>query len=531
MTMNRFLFTIVLCGLVLTGMPVQAQQIAKGRIYCDKNANGRHDRGEQFLQGVAVTNGTDVVQTDEKGRYNLPVNGEATIAVIKPTGYRTPLDRYNRPQFYYYHKPQGTPVRKAYKGIAPTGKLPSSIDFGLVPQEEPDAFQALVFGDPQPHYMDHIRYFSKAIVSELEGVENVSFGISLGDVNDENFTLFEPYLSEIAKIGVPWYNLMGNHDMDYEALTDSCSDDAFETFVGPANYAFNYANVHFLVLDDVLYPDPRRGKGYWGGFREDQKRFIENDLRLVSKDKLVVVAFHIPMLDENAIRPQDKQFLFDCLKDFPHVLLMSAHLHRQIQLFHTAEDGWKGEKPLHEFNAGATCGDFYSGYLNADSVPCSQMSDGTPKGYAYLKIKGNTYSIDYKVAGRPADYRMSVNIPRQVVQNRYTPAFITVNFFMGAPNDEVFCRIDGGTWKKMKREEVTDPDHDYMVQRWNRDTAPKLARWPAASYPSTHIWRMRVPSSLPLGIHKVEIKVIDMFGQVHHEQTEYEIVKPLRMYP
>ena len=166
MTRNRFLFTIVLCGLVLTGMPVQAQQIAKGRIYCDKNANGRHDRGEQFLQGVAVTNGTDVVQTDEKGRYNLPVNGEATIAVIKPTGYRTPLDRYNRPQFYYYHKPQGTPVRKAYKGIAPTGKLPSSIDFGLVPQEEPDAFQALVFGDPQPHYMDHIRYFSKAIVSE-----------------------------------------------------------------------------------------------------------------------------------------------------------------------------------------------------------------------------------------------------------------------------------------------------------------------------------------------------------------------------
>ena len=529
--MKRTLIIAITLCLLVSGFSVQAQQVAKGRIYSDNNANGRHDRDEQYLEGVAVTNGTDIVLTDKKGQYRLPVVGEATIAVIKPTGYRTALDRYNRPQFYYYHKPEGTPERTAYQGIRPTGKLPSSIDFGLVPQEEPDTFKTLVFGDPQPHFPDHIRYFSKAIVSELENVQGVSFGISLGDVNDENFALFNPYLTETAKIGVPWYNLMGNHDMDYEAQTDEEADDAFETFVGPANYAFNYARTHFLVLDDVLYPNPRGGKGYWGGFREDQKRFIENDLRLVDKDKLVVVAFHIPMLDENAIRKEDKQFLFDCLKDFPHVLLLSAHLHRQIQLFHTAEDGWRGSKPLHEFNAGATCGDFYSGYLDADSVPCSLMSDGTPKGYAYLKVDGNTYSIDYKVAGHPADYRMSVNVPRQVVQDRYTPAFITVNFFMGSADDEVLCRIDGGEWKRMKQEEIIDPDHDYMVQRWNRDTAPKLARWPAASYPSTHIWRMRVPSSLPLGTHKVDIKVTDMFGQIHTGSAEYEVVKPLRMYP
>ena len=529
--MRKRLLTIIALGIFATGLSAQTPLYAKGRIYSDNNANGRHDRGEQYLEGVAVTNGTDVTLTDKHGRYRLPVAGEATIAVIKPAGYRTALDRYNRPQFYYCHKPEGTPRREAYQGIAPTGKLPASIDFGLIPQEEPATFRALVFGDPQPHYPDHIRYFSQAIISELEGAEGVSFGISLGDVNDENFSLFEPYLAETAKVGVPWYNLMGNHDMDYEAQDDRQSDDAFETFVGPANYAFNYAQTHFLVLDDVLYPNPRGGKGYWGGFREDQKRFIENDLRLVDKDKLVVVAFHIPMLGENAIRPEDKQFLFDQLKDFPHVLLMSAHLHRQIQLFHTAEDGWAGAKPLHEFNAGATCGDFYSGYLDTDSVPCSMMSDGTPKGYAYLKVDGNTYRIDYKVAGRPADYRMSVNVPRQVVQDRYTPAFITVNFFMGSERDEVLCRIDGGEWKRMKREEVIDPDHDYMVQRWNRDDAPKLARWPAASYPSTHIWRLRVPSALPLGKHKVEIKVTDMFGQTHRGQAEYEVVKPLRMYP
>ena len=337
------------------------QQYAKGYVYCDRNGNGKHDRGEEYLPGVGVTNGSEIVLTDRKGYYKLPVDGEATIAVIKPAQYRTALGKYNIPASYYYHKPAGTPRRENYAGIAPTGKLPASIDFGLIPQEEPEAFTVLLMGDPQPHFPDHIGYFSKAIVSELENIEGVSFGISLGDVNDENFDLFEPYNREIGKIGIPWYNLLGNHDMDYEARTDMESDDAFETFVGPANYAFNYGNAHFLVLDDVLFPDPRptgNSRSYWGGFREDQKAFIKNDLSLVDKDKLVVVAFHIPMLGDNAVRQEDKAFLFQCLKDFPHVLLLSAHLHRQNQFFHTSQDGWEGKTPLHEFNAGATCGDF-----------------------------------------------------------------------------------------------------------------------------------------------------------------------------
>lgn len=510
------------------------QQYAKGYVYCDRNGNGKHDRGEEYLPGVGVTNGSEIVLTDRKGYYKLPVDGEATIAVIKPAQYRTALGKYNIPASYYYHKPAGTPRRENYAGIAPTGKLPASIDFGLIPQEEPEAFTVLLMGDPQPHFPDHIGYFSKAIVSELENIEGVSFGISLGDVNDENFDLFEPYNREIGKIGIPWYNLMGNHDMDYEARTDMESDDAFETFVGPANYAFNYGNAHFLVLDDVLFPDPRstgNSRSYWGGFREDQKAFIKNDLSLVDKDKLVVVAFHIPMLGDNAVRQEDKAFLFQCLKDFPHVLLLSAHLHRQNQFFHTSQDGWEGKTPLHEFNAGATCGDFYSGYLDGNGVPLSLMSDGTPKGYAFLRVEDNRYSIDYKVAGRPADYKMSVNIPRKVVRGRHTPAHITVNFFMGSEKDTVVYRIDGGPWKAMKKEDVTDPDHDYMVQCWNRDDAVKYARWPDASYPSSHIWRVRVPSALPVGMHAVEVKVTDMFGKTHYGKGEYEVVEAVRMYP
>ena len=82
---------------------------------------------------------------------------------------------------------------------------------------------------------------------------------------------------------------------------DTLSDETYEAHFGPANYAFNYGKVHFLVLDDVLYPDPRDGKGYWGGFREDQFQFIENDLKNVPKDHLVVLAMHIPLSEPDGV--------------------------------------------------------------------------------------------------------------------------------------------------------------------------------------------------------------------------------------
>ncbi len=55
---------------------------------------------------------------------------------------------------------------------------------------------------------------------------------------------------------------MGNHDMNYDAVADSLSDETFESNFGPANYAFNYGQAHFIVLDNILYPDPRDGNGY-----------------------------------------------------------------------------------------------------------------------------------------------------------------------------------------------------------------------------------------------------------------------------
>ncbi len=263
---------------------------------------------------MAVSNGLDVVQTNAEGEYELPASDDQIIFVIKPAGYQLPVNEFNLPQFYAIHKPQGSPNLK-YKGSEPTGKLPRSVDFALIPSEVKTDFQMLVFGDPQPYTQQEIDFFARGIVSELEQVQGVDLGLSLGDLVGDDLDLFDPYKRAVASIGIPWFNVMGNHDMNYDGEADHLADETFETHFGPANFSFNHGQVHFIVLDDILYPDPRDGRGYWGGFREDQLQFIENDLQFVPKDHLVVLAFHIPISEPDggdSFRDEDRNRLFDC---------------------------------------------------------------------------------------------------------------------------------------------------------------------------------------------------------------------------
>lgn len=85
---------------------------------------------------ISRINGIQVVLTDNKGAYQLPAGEENIFFVIKPSGYRTPLNGNNTPKFYYHHNPKGAPAQFKYKGIGPTGNLPEAINFPLVKSED-----------------------------------------------------------------------------------------------------------------------------------------------------------------------------------------------------------------------------------------------------------------------------------------------------------------------------------------------------------------------------------------------------------
>ncbi|MGZ5197954.1 MAG: calcineurin-like phosphoesterase C-terminal domain-containing protein, partial [Kaistella sp.] len=404
----------VLC--VLFSSFALAQTSVSGYVFEDTNGNAVKDKKEKGISSVAVSNGVEVTLTDKNGRYALPVYGDHTIFVIKPADYRTKTDANNLPEFYYHHKLNGSPADLKYKGTAPTGKLAAEVNFALYRTTENKDFQILVFGDPQPYTLKEIDYFKRGIINEVKNNrKNAVFGISLGDLVGDDLSLHPPYIAAVKELALPWYNVIGNHDMNFDAKEDRLSDETFEENFGPANYAFNYGNVHFMVLDDILYPDPRDGKGYWGGFREDQLKFIDNNLKLVPKNKLIVLAFHIQMMlereEDDHFRMEDRKKLFELLKPFENVLMMSAHTHKQTQIFYNKGDGWEGAADLHEYNAGTTSGDWYSGTVDATGVPASVMRDGTYRGYSFIDFKDNKYSIQYKVAGQPEDFQISLYMP------------------------------------------------------------------------------------------------------------------------
>lgn len=504
---------------------LSAQEFAKGIVFNDINKNGIIDKKEVGLPNVSVSNGIDVVQTDAKGQYKLPVNKDNIIFVIKPANYALPIDTNHQPQFYYTHKPEGSP-QLTYKGVSPTGKLPKEINFGLTSQKESTDFSAFIFGDPQAYDMVEMDYFKRGIIDRIANKDAAVFGISLGDLVGNDLSLHRAYKSTIALMGLPWFNVIGNHDLNFDTKEDIYSDEAFEASFGPATYSFNYGNAHFLVIDDIIYPNPDTGKGYKGGLRKDQLDFIANDLKYVPKDKLIVLAFHIPLAhdDSSVFRTADRDRLFDILSEFPHTLSLSAHTHFQQQNFFGAKEGWKQAKPHHEYNVGTTSGDWYSGELDENGIPVSTMRDGTPKGYAILNIKNNEYSFDYKVVGKDANYQIALYGP-SVIDQKYAQRYpVYANFFIGKKGDQVLYRINEGKWKEMEQVGEIDPSFDHAVQQFDLATAYKEGRRPSDGTVSTHLWKFKLPK-LKEGNYKVEVKAIDMFNRTHTAIKEIQVVR------
>ena len=513
------------------GISISSQDFVKGVVYNDLNGNQMRDKDEPGIFQVPVSNGADVVLTDENGEYTLPLSQDDIIFVIKPAGYSTPFNEQNLPLFYYIHKPLGSPGLN-YRGVDPTGMIPESVDFALYPVPRVNQFDVLLFGDPQPYSKEELEFFDQRIVSELSSATNFSFGISMGDLSGDNPDLFEPYNEIIRNVGIPWYNVIGNHDMNFDVSADSLSDESFERVFGPSSYSFNMGKAHFIILKNILRPDPRNpaNKGYWGGFTEKQFTFVENDLKYVPEDHLIVLSFHIPIwegyVDRDIFRDADRERLFSLLEDYPYTLSISAHSHIQNNKLMNKEHGWTQDKPHHHFNIGTTCGSWYRGELDSLGIPFSVMADGTPQGYALLRIDNNRYNITYKAAGHDMDYQMNIYHPKVMGHAKKSLSNIYVNFFMGNENDEVMFRVDKNEWIPMSYTIEFDPSYLHRLHQWDFTNKVIPGRRPVEARQCSHLWKALLPSDLDIGEHSVEIKVKDMFGNLHYGKSAYRIALP-----
>ncbi len=330
-------------------------------------------------------------------------------------------------------------------------------------------------------------------VSEL-GDEHM-FGIACGDIMFDDLTLFPAYESGVQRIGVPFFQVVGNHDLDMSSPTDEGSIETFSRHFGPRNYSFDRGAVHYVTLDDVFW----YGSHYIGYLDAGTLAWLERDLARVEPGAVVVVTTHIPVLGsyhtrlglgspESSEAITNRDVLYRLLEPFrSHVLV--GHMHESEHLFGGG---------IHEHVAGAICGAWWSGPI---------CWDGTPNGYCLYRIRDEEVTWRYKTTGRPVSHQMRLYPPGSDPE---TPYDLLVNVWDWDPAWTVRWFADGEPRGAMERRRGPDP---LSVELHAGPGMPRRRPW-VDPMPADHIFR----ATLAGGEQVVTVEATDRFGRSYAEE-------------
>ena len=502
-------------AIVASTEPVKTQ-VAKGSVFHDVNGDGRRDAGDRPMPDVKVSNGLDIVRTDSEGRYELPLGDEGQVFVIKPAGFRTRLGPNQLPLFYYLHRPQGSPKLR-FAGVQPTGPLPQSIDFPLTEQAEPELFRVILFGDTQPRNLAEVDYIAHDVIADIRK-NSASFGVTLGDIAFDDLNVFEPLNQVVGLIGIPWYNVFGNHDTNVDATERRYINETYERHFGPSYYSFDYGKVHFVVMDNIDYAPTPEGKfGFKGGFGSEQLEFLKRDLELIPAEQMVVMLMHVPLN-----LTEDHQSLFRLIEQRPFTLSIAAHQHYHQHMFFDQNQGWRGPQPHHHIINVTVCGSWWSGFKDERGIPHATMSDGAPNGYSILSFDGNRYSLEFVGAGNDRGRQMRIHLADQISAKQKSR--FHVNVFDGSSRSKVAFSLNGVDWTECQQ--VAEPDPLFQAL-WDAEQTQQPPPKPKLTKPSisSHLWTGELPSGLTPGTYVLRIRTEDMYGKHYTDERSFRVVE------
>ncbi len=496
--------------LLILSTAIAHSETISGYVFIDLNKNGVFDKNETPLENVCVSNGTDVVTTNKKGKYTLPLIADASIFVIKPNGYLPRLSKYNIPQNYTFNKPQGSP-EYIKNGIEPV-KLNKSQNFAFYENGDESSLKICLLGDTQTRYKDELYYLGNLVGGQLVDKE-FDFIVPLGDIVDDNQDLLEPVKKVLAKVGAPIYCVMGNHDRNYEAKSLIYRDETYKNIYGPSYYAFNYGGNCFIVLNDIFPDTTGASRKYVGRFDNKQLKFIENYLSYVTPKTPIYLFMHIPLEETENLKD-----LLSLFQNHPKVTAYAGHTHTQYYKYLTREDGWTHNEPLMELVAGAVCGSWWNGQKDMFGIPNSMMRDGTPKGYWIMNIEGNSkptfkYNTSDNFSGKQMHIWTPYNFTREKVF--YTNKEILANIYAADENTIVEINIENQTnWIPMEKITDQDPYYSRILKLNELGLAPKenIRAYSDYTYQSRHLYKLAIPSGLENGIYTIKIRAKNNMG-------------------
>ena len=538
--------------------PGEGADMVMGGVFEDLNRDGQQGPGESGVAEVSVSNGCEVVVTESDGLYQVGLAPGQILFFSQPSGYVVPVDENNLPLFFYRHYPDGTPtaiegapVEWLWPVIEPTGPLPERIDFPIHRlSSEETRFTAHAFADPQARSDLGEDMLREDLVNTLLGNPyQAQFAITVGDVVFDNLGLYDRHKEMIGLIGIPQWNLPGNHDMNFESPNAHYANETYKKHFGPTYYSFNYGNAHIVALNNVEYAgagQPGFENGIYRGFiPDDQMLWLERDLANVPADKLIVIATHISLISEasdgdpshNVTGPATDNFdqLLELLRPFHNVYGLAGHDTSnswKVEINH--EHGWTGKPWIAHTLAEVRGSGWTRGPRDLRGVADAMMEDGNPNGFYLLKFDDVTLIPEFIPFpyGRDADQRLRAvldpelappvdgGINRGVLQ---PDTKVVVNLFDGGERDIVRLSLDGGARTPMRYVVRTDPFMEASFRRF-ADTEEAFVR-PATS---AHIWEFDLPDDLASGIHSVVVESEDEFGQEQRGVLSFEVTAVAR---
>ncbi len=216
---------------------------------------------------VMVTDGINVVDTAPDGTFVLASSSDREFIYLSlPAGYQVPVSSTGTARFFQ-------PLRADSRGEM-------RLVFDLEPLLQGDERHTmLLLADIQAEDAAEMGQFHEQTVPDLERTiaglgDEHRFSIACGDIVFDELAMFPEFERAVRRLGIPSFQVVGNHDLDKDGATYESSTRTFRSRYGPPYYSFTRGRVHYVVLDDVFW----HPGGYIGYVDADQLTWLAQDL-------------------------------------------------------------------------------------------------------------------------------------------------------------------------------------------------------------------------------------------------------------
>ena len=336
--------------------------------------------------GVSISDGYSVVQTAADGTYKIYPHKDCWyIFYSVPEDCKVETNSYGQPCFFTKYSKSQTTYNFTLNKL-PGGK---ETNFTLFCLADPQCKDNRETDNKGRKHGDRFKNESVPAIKGHAATKTVPcYATTLGDVvyseGSRNNEAFMPTMRDymhVDKIGMPVFQVMGNHDYTYFHTNKPIEADAtsstynikaqraFETTFGPINYSWNRGDVHIIGMRTMQWSKNDTWSAYSTAFTKEQVEWLRQDLAVVPKDKMVILCVHIPISTSSDANIKSAIAM---LKQYKEAHIMSGHTHymRNIQ-----------SSGLYEHVHAAVCGQWWWSNMNAD---------GVPNGYGVYDIEGNT---------------------------------------------------------------------------------------------------------------------------------------------